>query len=43
MIFNLKKKEGDTDVVCVNYVWTMGVRKRCENMVDVVRLRQREE
>ena len=36
MIFNLKKKEVKTNVDGVNDSFeTMGVRKRCEDVVDV--------
>ena len=44
MIFNLKKKEGNSDVEFVNDVFEkMGLRKSCEDVVDVMRLRQRED
>ena len=43
MIFNLKNKTGKSDVECVKDVFgKMGVDQSCDDVVDVVRLRQKE-
>ena len=43
MIFNLKKKTRKTDVECVKDVFVkIGAGKSCDYIVDVVRLRQKE-
>ena len=43
MIFNLKNKTGKSDVECVKNVFgKMGAGQRCDDVVDVVRLRQKE-
>ena len=43
MIFNLKNKTGKSDVECVKDVFgKMGAGQSCDDVVDVVRLRQRE-
>ena len=43
MIFNLKNKTGKSDVECVKDVFgKMGTGQRCDDVVDVVRLRQKE-
>ena len=43
MIFNLKNKTGKSDVECVNDVFgKMGAGQSCDDVVDVVRLRQKE-
>ena len=43
MIFNLKNKTGKSDVDCVKDVFgKMGADQSCDDVVDVVRLRQKE-
>ena len=43
MIFNLKNKGGKSDVECVKDVFEkMGASPSCDDIVDVVRLRQKE-
>ena len=43
MIFNLKNKTGKSDVECVKDVFgKMGAGQSCDDIVDVVRLRQKE-
>ena len=43
MIFNLKNKTGKSDVECVKDVFgKMGAGQSCDDVVDVVRLRQKE-
>ena len=43
MIFNLKNKTGKSDVKCVKDVFgKMGAGQSCDDVVDVVRLRQKE-
>ena len=43
MIFYLKSKTGKSDVECVQDVFgKMGASQRCDDIVDVVRLRERE-
>ena len=43
IIFNLKNKTGKSDVECVKHVFgKMGAGQSCDNVVDVVRLRQKE-
>ena len=43
MIFNLKNKTGKSDVECVkDVVGKMGAGQSCDDVVDVVRLRQKE-
>ena len=43
LIFNLKYKVGKSDVGCVNDVFEkMGANQICDDIVDVVRLRQKE-
>ena len=43
LIFNLKNKTGKSDVVCVKDVFgKMGSGQSCDGVVDVVRLRQKE-
>ena len=43
IIFNLKNKTGTSDVVCVKDVFgRMGAGQSCDDVVDVIRLRQKE-
>ena len=43
MIFNLKNKTGKSDVECIKDVFgKMGAGQSCDDVVDVVRLRQKE-
>ena len=43
LIFNLKNKTGKSDVECKNDVFgKMGASQSCDDIVDVVRLRQKE-
>ena len=43
MIFNLKNKTGKSDVECVKHVFVqMGAGQSCDDVVDMVRLRQKE-
>ena len=43
MIFNLKNKTGKSGVECVTDVFgKMGAGQSCDDVVDVVRLRQKE-